>query len=97
MDLRSTQSVTEMSTTNILWEVKAAGEYGWQPDHFHVTIVLKSGNLNLLELSGPDHGFQELLYLYLLDKTTFTYLAVLHTHVLLNHGKLTKPPANQNP
>jgi hypothetical protein len=34
-------------------EVKAAGEYGWQPCHLHVPIVLKYGSLNLLELSGP--------------------------------------------
>ena len=33
--------------------VKAAGAYGWQPYHLHVPIVLKSGSLNLLELSGP--------------------------------------------
>ena len=30
-----------------------AGAYGWQPYHLHVPIVLKSGNLNLLEPSGP--------------------------------------------
>ena len=33
--------------------VKAAGAYGWQPYRLHVPIVLKSGNLNLLEPSGP--------------------------------------------
>jgi len=33
--------------------VKAAGEYGWQPYHLHVPIVLKSGSFNLLETSGP--------------------------------------------
>jgi len=33
--------------------VKAAGAQGWQLYHFHVPIVLKSGNLNLLEPSGP--------------------------------------------
>jgi len=33
--------------------VKAAGVYGWQPYHLHVSIVLKSGSLNLLEPSGP--------------------------------------------
>ena len=34
-------------------EVKAAGAEGWQPYHLHVTIVLKSGSLNLLEPLGP--------------------------------------------
>ena len=33
--------------------VEAAGAYGWQPYHLHVPIVLKSGNLKLLETSGP--------------------------------------------
>jgi hypothetical protein len=34
-------------------EVKADGTYGWQPYHLHAAMVLKSGSLNLLELSGP--------------------------------------------
>jgi len=38
---------TEMSTRTISW-----GK-GWQPYHFHVPIVLKSGSLKLLEPSGP--------------------------------------------
>ena len=33
--------------------VKAAGAWGWQPQHFHVPSVMKSGSLNLLETSGP--------------------------------------------
>jgi len=32
---------------------KAAGAQGWQLNHLHVLIVLKSGSLNLLEPSGP--------------------------------------------
>jgi hypothetical protein len=32
--------------------VKAAGAQGWQPCHLHVSIVLKSRSLNLLETSG---------------------------------------------
>ena len=47
-----TQSLTEMSTRNISWEVKAASAYGWQPYHHYVPIVLKSGSLKLLEPSG---------------------------------------------
>ena len=49
----STQPLTEMSTRNISWGIKAAGAYGWQPYHLHVRIVLKSGSLTLLEPSGP--------------------------------------------
>jgi len=30
-----------------------AGAYSWQPYHLHVPTVLKSGNLKLLEPSGP--------------------------------------------
>jgi len=33
--------------------VKAAGAKGWHPYHIHVSIVLKSGSLKLLEPSGP--------------------------------------------
>jgi len=32
---------------------KAAGVYGWQSYHLRVQIVMKSGNLTLLEHSGP--------------------------------------------
>jgi hypothetical protein len=49
MAVGSTQPLTEMSTRNISWGVKAAGAYDWQPYHLHVSIVLKSGSLNLLE------------------------------------------------
>jgi len=53
MALGSTRPLTETSTRNISWGVKAAGAYGWQPYHLHVPIVLKSGSLNLLQPSGP--------------------------------------------
>jgi hypothetical protein len=32
--------------------VKAASAWGWQPHYFHVSNVMKSGSLNLLEPSG---------------------------------------------
>jgi hypothetical protein len=47
MVLGSTKPLTEISTRNISWGVKAAGAYVWQPYHLHVPIVLKSGSLNL--------------------------------------------------
>jgi hypothetical protein len=53
MALGMTQPLTEMSTRIISWGVKAAGALGWQPYHFHVRIVLKSGSLNLPDPSGP--------------------------------------------
>jgi len=53
MALGLTQTLTEMSTSNISWGVKGAGAWGWQPYHLHVPNVLKSGSLNLLEPSGP--------------------------------------------
>ena len=48
-----TQPLTEMSTRNISWGVKAAGTSGWQPYHFHVPTGLKSGSFHLLHPSGP--------------------------------------------
>jgi hypothetical protein len=56
MALGSTQPLTEMSTTNISWGVKAAGTYGWQPYHLYVPTVWKSGSLNVLEPSRPVRG-----------------------------------------
>jgi hypothetical protein len=51
--LGSTQPLTEMSTRDTSWGVKAAGAYGWQPYHLQLPIVWKSGSLTLLEPSGP--------------------------------------------
>ena len=53
MSLGSTQPLTEMSTRNISWGIKAAGVWGWKPYHLHVLNVLKSGSLKLLEPSRP--------------------------------------------
>ena len=53
MALGSTQPLTEMSTRNTSWGVKAPGAWGWQPYHLHVPIVLRSGSLNLLEHWEP--------------------------------------------
>ena len=53
MTLGLTQPLTEMSTRNISWGIKAAGAWGWQPYCLHVPIVLKSRSLTLLEPSGP--------------------------------------------
>ena len=36
--------------------VKAAGAWDWQPLHFHMPNVMKSGTLNLLEPSGPQRA-----------------------------------------
>jgi hypothetical protein len=44
---------TRISTRDIFWGVKRAGELGWQPYHLHVPIALKSGRFNLLDPSGP--------------------------------------------
>jgi len=52
MALGLTEPLTEMSTRNISWGVNAADAYGWQPYLHNVPTVMKSGNLNLLELSG---------------------------------------------
>jgi len=39
MILGYTQSLKEISATDISWRVKAAGAYGWQPSHLHVPAV----------------------------------------------------------
>ena len=47
------QTVTEMSTRNISRGTKVASAWGWQTYNLHMPIVMKSGNLNLMEPSGP--------------------------------------------
>jgi len=37
--LRPTLPLTEISTRNISWGVKAAGVYSWQPYYFYMRIV----------------------------------------------------------
>jgi hypothetical protein len=51
--LASTLPLTEKSTRNTSCGVNATGTYGWKPYHLHVSIVCKSGRINLLETSGP--------------------------------------------
>ena len=69
-----TRPLTEMSTRNIPWEVKAAGAYGWQLYHLYVPIGWNCGSFKLLELLGPvqpctgiDLPLISVLYLILTD------------------------------
>jgi hypothetical protein len=64
MALGLTQPLTEMSTSRISWGVKAAIVWGWQPYHLNVPTLLKSGNLILLEPSGPVHACNGIALLY---------------------------------
>ena len=57
MTLGSTQSLKQMSTRNIIWGVRAASARDWQPCHFHVLILFKTGSLTLLEPSGPVQAY----------------------------------------
>jgi len=52
MALSSTKPLNRQVYPKYFLEVKAAGALGWQPYSIHLLIVLKSGNLTLLELSG---------------------------------------------
>ena len=72
--LGSTQPLTEMSAWNIYWWVKAASAYGRQPYHLHVPIVLKSGNLNLLEPSGPVQALYMDCFIFTFHLLHFTFL-----------------------
>jgi hypothetical protein len=57
MALGSTQSLKEMSTRNIILGVRAASAWAWQPCHFHVLILLKTGSLTLPESSGSVQAY----------------------------------------
>ena len=52
MVLGSTQPLTEMSSRNISWGVKAICVLGWHPYQIHVRTVLKSGSLKIQAPSG---------------------------------------------
>jgi hypothetical protein len=53
MALASTKPLTEISNRNFSLGVKAAAACGRQLYHLHLRVVLKSGNLKILEPSGP--------------------------------------------
>ena len=84
MALESTQPLTEMSTRNISWGVKAAGAYGWQPYHLRVPIVLKFGSLSLLEPSGPPQACNGIALPLPLHKRLM-YCDIRHCFVLRFH------------
>ena len=70
MALGSTQPLTDMSTRNVSWGIKAAGVEGWQPYHLHVPIVMKSGSLNLLETWRPVQACNGIvLYTYIYSES----------------------------
>jgi hypothetical protein len=80
MALGLTQPLTEMSTRNISWGGgggKAAGVLGWPPYHLHVSIVLKSESLSLLEPPGPVQACNGIaLPVYILPSFTMTYSVI---------------------
>jgi len=79
MALGLAQPLTEMSTRNISCGVKAAGAYGWQPYHLHVSSVMESGSLNLMEPSGTVQGLLHFFYITYTHINTCTH-ARAHTH-----------------
>ena len=91
MALGSTQPLTEMSTRNISWGVKAAGAYSWQPYHLHVPIVLKSGRLNILEPSRPVQACNGIALPLCLHSSTYSWLsAKLNTNITSDFWKLRR-------
>ena len=59
-------SLQQKWVPGIFPRVKTAGALGWQPYHFHVPIVFKSGNLNLLQPSGPAQACNGIALPYLI-------------------------------
>jgi hypothetical protein len=81
--LGSTQPLTEMSTNNIFWGIKAAVAYGCKPYHLQVPIVLKSGSLNLLEPSGPVQASNEIAILSSANNAAISVVFTVAVLVLL--------------
>jgi len=85
MVLDSKLPLTEISTRNISWRVKAAGAYGWQPYHLQVPAVLKSESLKLLEPSGSAQ---------VCDGITFLTLPLATCAKVAQHNQvLASPPS----
>jgi hypothetical protein len=70
MALRSTQSVTKISTRNLLWVVKAAGACGWQPYHLHAPTVWKSWEPRPSRALGDYVGLYRDSFIFTTDSTT---------------------------
>ena len=62
--------------------VKPTGELRWQPYHFHVPIVLKSGSFNLLQPSGPVQACKGIALPLPLTDVEHTKFYVLPTHCI---------------
>ena len=90
MALGLTKSLTEMSTRNTSWGVKAAGTYSWQPYHLHVPIILKPESLNLLEPAGPVQDCNGIA-LSLLFSTDFQKNTEILSFVCLSNGSRVVP------
>ena len=91
MALGLTQPLTEISTRNISWGLKAAGAYGWQSYRLHVPTVLKPGSPNLLEPSGPVEAmafiyFQKLSNLFIIFWFCFVLWMYINMDLLVNNA-----------
>jgi hypothetical protein len=85
MRLGSNQSLTEISTRDISWVVKATVRRTDKLTTFMLPIFLKSGSLNLLAPSGPVQactGFALIFVIILFQKFTMvtTLTSVLPTN-----------------
>jgi len=80
-----TQRLSEMSTRNNSWGVKAAGAKGWQPYHLRVPIVLKSGSFNLLEPLGPVQACNGISFVVLTIASHYFLIQHLPASLLMHH------------
>jgi hypothetical protein len=58
-----TQPLTEMSTRNISWRVKAGGASSWQPYHLHVPLSWNLGASTFWNPHGLSRSVMGMLYL----------------------------------
>ena len=100
MTLMSTQTLTSISTSNTTWLVKAAGAYGWHPNHLHVPTVRNLGaslSCNLRGMSRPvtriAYGFS-VVELRMSSGICITLYNFSHTHITLYNFSHTHSTAN---
>ena len=80
MALGSKKSPTEMSTRDIFWGAKAAGELGWQTYHIHVPIASKPWIPE--DLSRPVQGLRCITFTFVSKQRVQQFYRIMCVQVV---------------
>jgi len=68
MDLGSSHNLNTKEFQEYFLGVKVAGACVWQPYHLHVSVFLKYGLTNILEILGPLQAYDGIALTYVYTK-----------------------------